>query len=541
MNARCSVRTAWTRLYARGGAPEKSFTEELYALNPQVKAVADKVAADYPKIKDANQRLLTILRTPRMGILVNAPGIWEPITMTGGGEVTALDSFDHNDKNWWCPFEPDRQLGGLRDDFDSMSPARSVPHGRRSSSSRSSRPMPWRRSPRSARACSRPIRWSRASAGKKSRRSARCRARPSFWRPRRPDGARRRARTMTAAAEALALAIKTTRYGCNWHGGHGAYSKAAYEVLHQKFGTTTWATQTPYWFDCVNFYSQTSTTGGKCPSPLAQAGDPALSGRMAEVKITFDAADDYERFMGRWSRAIGAKFLEWLDPPPDARWLDVGCGTGAFSELILRQWRPKSLAGADPSPEQIAHVRKLLPGSTFQVADSAAMPFSDGEFDVVASALVIHFIPDRAKAFMEMKRVLRAGGLVGGYTWKRTATTDCAAYNPMLEAVARVGGEPLRSAVVPEGSLEGMRASLALAGFADVAATEIEVSQTYESFDAYWTAQTFPFSPPGKSVAKLSDVQRAKLRDLLRETLAAADGTITYSATAVAGKARKPG
>src|SRR4029079_4479840 len=59
-------------------------------------------------------------RSPRMGVLVNAPGIWEPITMTGGGEVTTLDSFDHNDKNWWCPFEPDRQLGGLRDDFDSL-------------------------------------------------------------------------------------------------------------------------------------------------------------------------------------------------------------------------------------------------------------------------------------------------------------------------------------------------------------------------------------------------------------------------------------
>jgi ubiquinone/menaquinone biosynthesis C-methylase UbiE len=53
---------------------------------------------------------------------------------------------------------------------------------------------------------------------------------------------------------------------------------------------------------------------------------------MAEVKVTFDAADDYERFMGRWSRAIGEKFLMWMAPPAEGRWLDVGCGTGAFSE-----------------------------------------------------------------------------------------------------------------------------------------------------------------------------------------------------------------
>jgi SAM-dependent methyltransferase len=261
---------------------------------------------------------------------------------------------------------------------------------------------------------------------------------------------------------------------------------------------------------------------------------------MAEVKITFDAAEDYERFMGRWSRAVGESFLGWLDAPVNARWLDVGCGTGAFSELILQRCAPQSLAGIDPSPEQIAYVGKFLAGSTFRVADSAAMPFPDGEFDVVASALVIHFIPDRAKAFAEMKRVLRPGGLVGGYTWKRTATTDFAAYGPMLEGVARIGGEPLRSPVVPEGSADGMRASLGAAGFIEIAVSEIEVSQTYENFDAYWGAQTLPFSPPGRSVAKLDDAQRARLRELLRETLPAADGTITYSATAVAGKARKP-
>jgi len=49
---------------------------------------------------------------------------------------------------------------------------------------------------------------------------------------------------------------------------------------------------------------------------------------MPETKIVFDAADDYERSMGAWSRALGEKFLAWLD---------VSCGTGAFSELILRR------------------------------------------------------------------------------------------------------------------------------------------------------------------------------------------------------------
>src|SRR5437870_180103 len=119
---------------------------------------------------------------------------------------------------------------------------------------------------------------------------------------------------------------------------------------------------------------------------------------MPSTQITFDAADDYERYMGRWSRAIGEKFLAWLNAPKGARWLDVGCGTGAFSELILRHGAPKSLTGIDPSPEQIDFAKKQLPDLTFRVADSMALPFGQDEFDVVASALVIHFIPDRARA-----------------------------------------------------------------------------------------------------------------------------------------------
>ena len=262
---------------------------------------------------------------------------------------------------------------------------------------------------------------------------------------------------------------------------------------------------------------------------------------MAETKVVFDAADDYERFMGRWSRAIGEKFLSWLAPPADSRWLDIGCGTGAFSELILRSCAPTAVVGIDPSPAQIDYARGVLPAATFQVADSMELPFGDNEFDVAASALVIHFIPDRAKAFAEMRRVLRPGGLVAGYTWKRTATTDFAPYVPMLRGVESVGGEALRSPLVPEGSADGMHATLAAAGFDAIAVTEIEVRQSFRDFDEYWEVQTLSFSPPGKSVARLDDAQRTRLGDHLRATLPIApDGSITYSATALAGKARKP-
>lgn len=261
---------------------------------------------------------------------------------------------------------------------------------------------------------------------------------------------------------------------------------------------------------------------------------------MADTATVFNAADDYERFMGRWSRAIGQTFLGWIDAARDKRWLDVGCGTGAFSELIATRCSPRSLVGIDPSAAQVEFARKLLPRYSFEVADSMALPFADATFDVVASALVIHFIPDRATAFAETKRVLAAGGLVGGYTWKREGMKEFAAYAPMIDGIAAIGVPPPHSTPVEESSVDGMRASLESAGFADADAIEITVSQTFPNFDEYWGIQTVPFARAGQAVARLSDAQRSRLRDHLRERLVAPDGSITYSATAVAGRARKP-
>jgi SAM-dependent methyltransferase len=261
---------------------------------------------------------------------------------------------------------------------------------------------------------------------------------------------------------------------------------------------------------------------------------------MREINIAFDDAAAYEAYMGRWSRAIGEQFLAWLAPPPDARWLDIGCGTGAFIDLIGRHAASKTISGIDPSAAQIDYARRTFPQADLRVGDAMALPFADGAFDVVASALVLHFIPDRAKAFAEMKRVTRPGGVIAAYTWERTAATDFAPYAPMLRGIEAIGGEALRSPTVPEANLEGLQASLHAPGFADIAVTRIEASHTFRDFDEYWDIQTLAVSPSGKSVARLDDAQRAKLRDTLRASLPAKDGSISYPARAVAFKARRP-
>ena len=69
--------------------------------------------------------------------------------------------------------------------------------------------------------------------------------------------------------------------------------------------------------------------------------------------LSFSDGAAYERYMGRWSRAVGEVFLDWVTPPRSVRWLDVGCGTGVFTELVLDAYAPESVVAVDPSEAQI--------------------------------------------------------------------------------------------------------------------------------------------------------------------------------------------
>jgi SAM-dependent methyltransferase len=264
---------------------------------------------------------------------------------------------------------------------------------------------------------------------------------------------------------------------------------------------------------------------------------------MAEVRVAFDDADAYERYMGRWSRAIGEKFIAWLDAPEDRRWLDVGCGTGAFTGLILARARPATIVGIDPAPAQVEHARRTIgaPQADFRVGTATELPFGADEFDVVASALVIHFLPDRPKAFREMLRVAKPGGIIGGYTWRKSPTIIDAPYGPLARGVIEVAGDVMLSPSVPEAMPDALHAALVAEGYDRVEIATIEASQTFRDFEEYWTSQTGTFPHPvARSVAALSDDDRERLRQVMRAALpAAADGAITYASCATAFKACK--
>jgi len=265
---------------------------------------------------------------------------------------------------------------------------------------------------------------------------------------------------------------------------------------------------------------------------------------MAAETITFDDGDAYEDFMGKWSLLAGQAFLDWLAPAPGLRWVDVGCGNGAFTALLLARCAPKEVHGIDPSEDQLAFARARLARrgrtpATWRVGDAMALPWADGRFDAAVMALVIFFVPQPARGIAEMVRVIRPGGGVCAYAWDILGGGF--PYFALQDEMAKMGRQPLWPPSVEAARMDALRQSWSDAGLVDVETRELVVERTYADFDAFWTA-----ARKGPRIApRLSELGAGgadALKERLRERLVAgADGGITIEARANAVRGRKPG
>ncbi|HTS15369.1 MAG TPA: class I SAM-dependent methyltransferase, partial [Candidatus Sulfotelmatobacter sp.] len=127
----------------------------------------------------------------------------------------------------------------------------------------------------------------------------------------------------------------------------------------------------------------------------------------------------YERYIGRWGRLVGRAFVPWLGVRPGARWVDVGCGGGALTSLIVELAAPVAVLGVDPSAGFLDHARTAVraPVTSFAVGDAAALPVPDGSCDAIVAGLVLNFVPDVPAALREWRRAAMPGAILGGYVW----------------------------------------------------------------------------------------------------------------------------
>jgi SAM-dependent methyltransferase len=268
------------------------------------------------------------------------------------------------------------------------------------------------------------------------------------------------------------------------------------------------------------------------------AGAKGIS--MAEHQIRYDDGAAYERMMGIWSRITGAIFLDWLAPPSGLRWIDIGCGGGAFTELIVERCAPAEVQGIDPSEAQLAYARARIAAqmAEFRRGDALALPFGEGRFDVAVMALVIFFVPDPAKGVAEMARVVCPGGMVATYVW------DIMGGGHPLELwqaeMRAMGVTPPRP---PRSDASRMEALLDLwtgAGLDAIETRRIVVQRTFLDFEDFWIAGMMG-SGIGLAIAEMATDDAARLKARVRGIMPTdATGRVVCTGSVNAIKGRVP-
>jgi len=256
------------------------------------------------------------------------------------------------------------------------------------------------------------------------------------------------------------------------------------------------------------------------------------------------AGSAYEPYVGRWSRLVAREFVGWLAPSPGARWLDVGCGTGALTSTVLAAAAPARVWSVDSSPAYVAFARGGIPDAraTFAVADARKLPVPAASADMVVSGLVLNFVPEPEVAVVEMARVARSAGTVALYVWDYAGEMQLIRHfwdaAIALDARAAELDEGRRFPVCRPPALEGL---LGAAGLERVESRPIDVSARFRDFSDYWTPFLGGQGPAPGYAMSLGEHERARLRDRLRARLPTSrDGSIELVVRAWAVRGRRP-
>jgi SAM-dependent methyltransferase len=248
------------------------------------------------------------------------------------------------------------------------------------------------------------------------------------------------------------------------------------------------------------------------------------------------AGSIYEDFMGRWSRSLALRFLEWLQVPRGVHWLDVGCGTGALAHAICRHAEPASVVGCDPAVPLVEFARSQLRDTraSFVSAGVGSLPRRPGGYGSVTSLLALNFFPDAGAAIHEMRSLAAPRATVSACVWDYSDGMqflrrfwDAASE---LDPVARELDEGSRFPLCRSDALD---ATFRNAGLRDVRCDPIVMPTVFGSFDDYWQPFLGGTGPAPSYVASLDAERRALLARALEKSLQpGSDGTIALVARA---------
>jgi len=246
------------------------------------------------------------------------------------------------------------------------------------------------------------------------------------------------------------------------------------------------------------------------------------------------SADAYRMFMGRFSVPLAHLFADHVGVTAGQTALDVGCGTGALTQVLVDRLGGDRVSATDPSQSFLAVMRERLPEVDVRQGRAEDLPFEDDHFAVVLAQLVVHFMADPVRGLREMARVARPGGLVAVNVWDHAGGSGPLA---VFWAAARAADPN----VADESDLPGVRQGhlqelFAAADLTDVTATALTIEVPYESFDAWWYPFTLGVGPAGVYVAGLDAGARDALRERCRTLIINGADVTTASAWTVVAR-----
>ena len=248
------------------------------------------------------------------------------------------------------------------------------------------------------------------------------------------------------------------------------------------------------------------------------------------------AADAYARFMGRYAEPLGPLFLGFAGTDGVRTALDVGCGPGTLTGLLVDLLGAEQVAAIDPSAPFVEAVRHRLPGCDVRTGVAERLPWPDGSFDLAVAQLVVHFLTDQVAGLRELGRVVRPGGRVAACVWDLSPGAGPLSlfWDAVAEVDPTVVGESSRPGTLP-GQLESFSRA---AGLAEVTGDRLTVRVRFASLEDWWQPFTLGVGPAGGYVASLSDPARDRLRAACADRLPAPPFELAASAWAV--RARSP-
>jgi SAM-dependent methyltransferase len=249
--------------------------------------------------------------------------------------------------------------------------------------------------------------------------------------------------------------------------------------------------------------------------------------------VSFDvAATAYDAFMGRYSRALSPQMADLAAVRDSQRVLDVGCGPGALTGVLVERAGADYVTAVDPSEPFVAAIRERFPAVAVHQTSAESLPFEDDRFDASLAQLVVHYMPDPIQGLREMRRVTRPGGIVAACVW------DHAGGRGPLGLFWQVARE-LDPAAPDESRLPGVHdgdllALMEEAGLRSIEGATLTVRREHPDFDDWWEPYTMGVGPAGAYVATLDDSHRDALQALCRSRLP--DGPFTLDAIAWAAR-----